>query len=136
MRLVANQDPQKITKLFTDHFQMIAPKSVTVKVTSLSNGDGVITPTDSLAYKAASMAMEKTFGKKPIPTMEGGSIPVVAAFEKILGLKTALMGFGLDTDALHSPNENYGLFNFYKGIETIPFFFQYFTEMSQKSGKM
>lgn len=135
MRLVANQDPQKITDLFTKHFENIAPKSVNVKVTSLSTGDGVITPTTSNAYKAASMAMEKTFGKKPIPSMEGGSIPVVAAFEKILGLKSALMGFGLDIDALHSPNESYGLFNFYKGIETIPYFYHYYTELSKEKEK-
>jgi acetylornithine deacetylase/succinyl-diaminopimelate desuccinylase-like protein len=81
------------------------------------------------------MAMEKTFGKKPIPSMEGGSIPVVAAFEKILGLKSALMGFGLDIDALHSPNESYGLFNFYKGIETIPYFYHYYTELSNGKAK-
>lgn len=132
LRLVANQQSQKMTELFTKHFLSIAPKSVKAKVTPLSGGEGVITPTDSIAYAAANKAMEKTFGKKPIPTMEGGSIPVVAAFEKILGLKSALLGFGLDTDALHSPNENFGLFNFYKGIETIPYFYEYFTEMSKK----
>jgi acetylornithine deacetylase/succinyl-diaminopimelate desuccinylase-like protein len=128
LRLVANQQSGKMTELFTNHFTSIAPKSVKVKVTALSGGEGVITPTDSAAYAAASKAMEKTFSKKPIPTMEGGSIPVVAAFEKILGLKSALLGFGLDSDALHSPNENFGLFNFYKGIETIPYFYHYFAE--------
>lgn len=128
LRLVANQQSGKMTELFTKHFTSIAPKSVKVKVTALSGGEGVITPTDSAAYAAASKAMEKTFSKKPIPTMEGGSIPVVAAFEKILGLKSALLGFGLDSDALHSPNENFGLFNFYKGIETIPYFYHYFSE--------
>lgn len=132
LRLVANQQSRKMTELFTKHFLSIAPKSVKAKVTPLSGGEGVITPTDSIAYAAANKAMEKTFGKKPIPTMEGGSIPVVAAFEKILGLKSALLGFGLDTDALHSPNENFGLFNFYKGIETIPYFYHYFTEMSRE----
>ncbi|MCY7410537.1 MAG: dipeptidase [Chitinophagales bacterium] len=132
LRLVANQSSAKMSVLFQKHFEKIAPKSVKVKVSVLSGGEGVITPMNSTAYEAASMAMEKTFGKKPIPSMEGGSIPVVAAFEKILGLKTALMGFGLDTDALHSPNEHFGLFNYYKGIETIPYFFQYFTELSKK----
>lgn len=132
MRLVANQQSAKMTELFIKHFYAIAPSSVKVKVSVLSGGEGVITPTDSPAYAAASKAMEKTFGKTPIPTMEGGSIPVVAAFEKILGLKSALLGFGLDTDALHSPNENLGLFNFYKGIETIPFFYEYFAAMNKK----
>jgi acetylornithine deacetylase/succinyl-diaminopimelate desuccinylase-like protein len=130
LRLVANQQSGKMAELFIKHFERITPTSVKSKVTVLSGGEGVITPTDSTAYSAASKAMEKSFGKKPIPTMEGGSIPVVAAFEKILGLKSALLGFGLDTDALHSPNENFGLFNFYKGIETIPYFFEYFAEMS------
>jgi acetylornithine deacetylase/succinyl-diaminopimelate desuccinylase-like protein len=132
LRLVANQQSGKMAEMFTKHFESIAPKSVKVKVSVLSGGEGVITPIDSVAYHAASKAMEKTFGKKPIPTMEGGSIPVVASFEKILGLKSALLGFGLDTDALHSPNENFGLFNFYKGIETIPYFFESFAEMSKK----
>jgi acetylornithine deacetylase/succinyl-diaminopimelate desuccinylase-like protein len=91
-----------------------------------------MTPTNSLAYEAASKAMEKTFGKKAIPTFEGGSIPVVASFKNILGLNTVLMGFGLDIDALHSPNESFGLFNFYKGIETIPYFYQYYAELAGK----
>ncbi|MCS6990401.1 MAG: dipeptidase [Chitinophagales bacterium] len=134
-RLVANQQPEKIAELFAKHFVSLAPKSVKVQVRLLSAGRGVIVPTDSLAYRAAAMAIERTFGKKPIPTMEGGSIPVVASFEKILGLKTALMGFGLDTDALHSPNENFGLANFFKGIETIPFFYHYFTQLSQQNGR-
>ena len=95
-------------------------------------GVPVVTPTDSVAYKAASKAMEKTFGKKPIPTRGGGSIPIVALFEKELGLKSVLMGFGLDSDLIHSPNENYGVFNFMKGIETIPLFFKYFAELSKK----
>jgi acetylornithine deacetylase/succinyl-diaminopimelate desuccinylase-like protein len=92
----------------------------------------VVTPTDSVAFKAASAAMESTFGKKPIPTRGGGSIPIVALFERVLGLKSVLMGFGLDSDAIHSPNEHYGLFNYYKGIETIPLFFRNYAEMSKK----
>ncbi len=129
MRLVAHQKPAKIAELFTNHVMALAPRSVKVSVRQLSGGEGVIVPTDSLAYRAASKAMEHTFGKTPIPVMEGGSIPVVAAFERILGLKTALMGFGLDSDALHSPNENFGLANFYKGIETIPYFYYYFNQL-------
>lgn len=88
-----------------------------------------MTPIDSIGYHAASMAYEKTFGKKPIPVRSGGSIPIVAMFEKELGLKTILMGFGLDSDAIHSPNEHYGLFNYYRGIETIPYFFKYYSEL-------
>jgi acetylornithine deacetylase/succinyl-diaminopimelate desuccinylase-like protein len=132
MRLVPNQSSEKASELFKNHFISIAPKSVTVKVTAHHGGEPVVTPTDSTAYHAASKAMEKTFGKKPIPTFEGGSIPVIASFKNILGIQSLLMGFGLDTDALHSPNEHYGLFNFYKGIETIPYFYQYFTELSAK----
>lgn len=134
MRLVPNQSSEKITELFRNHIMSIAPASVTVKVTAHHGGEAVVTPTDSIAFAAANKAMEHTFGKKAIPTFEGGSIPVVASFESILGLKSILLGFGLDTDALHSPNEHYGLFNFYKGIETIPFFYQYFTELSSKKG--
>ena len=130
MRLVPNQQSQKISELFATHFKKIAPKSVTVKVTAHHGGEPVITPTDTVAYRAAAKAMEKTFGIVPLPGYEGGSIPIVASFETILGLKTVLFGFGLDTDALHSPNENYGLFNFYKGIETIPYFYKYYAEMS------
>ncbi len=129
MRLVPNQKSQKMTDLFTKHFKSIAPKSVKVKITPLSGGEAGVVPTDSLAYKAGAKAIETTFGKKPIPTRGGGSIPIVADFENILGLKTMLMGFGLDSDNLHSPNEHYGVVNFYKGIETIPYFFKYFTEM-------
>jgi acetylornithine deacetylase/succinyl-diaminopimelate desuccinylase-like protein len=95
-------------------------------------GEPAVTPVDSLEFKAASMAMEKTFGKKPIPARGGGSIPIVASFENILGLKTVLMGFGLDSDAIHSPNEHYGIFNFLKGIETIPFFFHYFAKLKKQ----
>jgi acetylornithine deacetylase/succinyl-diaminopimelate desuccinylase-like protein len=129
MRLVPNQSSEKITELFQKHFESIAPKSVKVKVKPHHGGEPVVTPTDTVAYKAASMAMEKTFGKKPIPTRSGGSIPIVALFEKELGLKSVLMGFGLDSDLIHSPNENYGVFNYMKGIETIPYFFQYFAEL-------
>jgi acetylornithine deacetylase/succinyl-diaminopimelate desuccinylase-like protein len=128
MRLVPNQDSHSITELFKNHFESIAPKGVTVIVKPHHGGEPVVTPIDSQAYKAAEKAMEKTYGKKPIPTRGGGSIPIVALFEKELGLKSVLMGFGLDSDALHSPNEHYGLFNYYKGIETIPYFFQYFSE--------
>lgn len=131
MRLVPNQTSDKITKLFSDYFKSIAPASVQVEVRPHHGGEPVVTPTDSVAYKAASKAMEVTFGKLPIPTRGGGSIPIVALFEKELGLKSVLMGFGLDSDLIHSPNEHYGVFNFLKGIETIPLFFRYFTEMSK-----
>ena len=126
MRLVPNQAPEKITQLFTEHFNALAPKGVKVKVTPHHGGESAVTPINSIGYKAASMAYEKTFGKKPIPVRSGGSIPIVSMFEKELGLKTVLMGFGLDSDAIHSPNEHFGLFNFYKGIETIPYFYHYF----------
>ncbi len=129
MRLVPNQTSDKITQLFSDHFKSIAPAGVTVKVIPHHGGEPVVTPTNSIAFKAASKAMETTFGKKPIPTRGGGSIPIVALFEKELGLKSVLMGFGLDSDLIHSPNEHYGIFNFMKGIETIPLFFQNFREM-------
>ena len=128
MRLVPNQDPNKITKLFCDHFKAIAPKGVTVKVTPHHGGEPAVTPVDSIGYLAASDAYEKSFGVKPIPVRSGGSIPIVAMFEKELGLKTVLMGFGLDSDAIHSPDEHYGLFNFYKGIETIPYFYESFAK--------
>jgi len=128
MRLVPDQDPEEITKLFQDHFEKIAPNSVRVKVLPHHGGEPVVTPTDSFAYDAAARAYEKTFGKRPIPVRSGGSIPIIAMFEKELGLKTILMGFGLDSDAIHSPNEHYGLFNFYKGIETIPYFFKNFSQ--------
>ena len=128
MRLVPNQDPDKITKLFCDHFQAIAPKGVTVNVTPHHGGEPAVTPVDSVGYLAASDAYEKSFGVKPIPVRSGGSIPIVAMFEKELGLKTVLMGFGLDSDAIHSPDEHYGLFNYYKGIETIPYFYESFAK--------
>ena len=131
MRLVPDQDPIQITQLFSSHFESIAPKGVRVVVTPFHGGEPAVTPVDSIGYKAASEAYEKAFGKKPIPIRSGGSIPIVAMFEKELGLKTVLMGFGLDSDAIHSPNEHYGVFNYYKGIETIPYFFDSFTKLSK-----
>jgi acetylornithine deacetylase/succinyl-diaminopimelate desuccinylase-like protein len=131
MRLVPNQSSDKITQLFTDHFKIIAPVSVKVKVTPHHGGEPVVTPTNSIAYKAAQKAITESFGKEPIPTRGGGSIPIVALFEAELGLKTVLMGFGLDSDSLHSPNEKYDIFNYYKGIETIPLFHKYFAELSE-----
>lgn len=126
MRLVPHQDPQEITQLFTQHFISIAPKSVTVKVIAHHGGEPAVTPTDSKAFKAASDAFLEVWGKAPIPTRDGGSIPIVALFKKELGLDTVLMGFGLDTDALHSPNEHYGIKNFLIGIETIVAFYKHF----------
>ncbi len=129
MRLVPNQTPDEITALFQNHFEAIAPKGVRVNVNPHHGGFPVVTPIDSIGYEAASKAYETTFGKKPIPVRSGGSIPIIAMFEKELGLKTVMMGFGLDSDAIHSPNEHFGIFNFYKGIETIPYFFKNFTEL-------
>lgn len=129
MRLVPHQDPDKITELFQKHFESIAPPSVKVKVTPHHGALPAVTPTDSPAYLAAAKAMKETFGKEPVPFRGGGSIPIVALFEQILDSKTVLMGFGLDSDAIHSPNEHYGVFNYFKGIETIPLFFKYFSEM-------
>ncbi len=131
MRLVPAQKSDAITKLFSDHFKTIAPPGVKVSVTPHHGGEAAVTPTNSVAYKAASQAMEDSFGKKPIPTRGGGSIPIVALFEDVLGLKTILFGFGLDSDNIHSPNEHYGVFNYMKGIETIPKFFAHFAEMSK-----
>jgi acetylornithine deacetylase/succinyl-diaminopimelate desuccinylase-like protein len=131
MRLVPNQTSDKITELFTKHFLSIAPANVKVKVTPHHGGEPAVTPTDSIAYRAAQKAIAESFGKEPIPTRGGGSIPIVALFEAELGLKTVLMGFGLDSDALHSPNEKYDIFNYYKGIETIPLFHKYFAELSE-----
>ena len=128
MRLVPNQNSDEISELFRKHFEKIAPPYVTVKVTAHHGGEAVVTPTDSPAYKAAARAIVTTFGKEPIPTRGGGSIPIIALFEKTLGLKTVLLGFGLDNDNIHSPNEKYDVFNYYKGIETIPYFHKYFAE--------
>ena len=128
MRLVPNQVSGEISDLFKKHFESIAPDYVTVKVTAHHGGEAVVTPTDSVAYKAAAKAIQTTFGKDPIPTRGGGSIPIVALFEKTLGLKTVLLGFGLDNDNIHSPDEKYDVFNYYKGIETLPYFHKFFTE--------
>jgi acetylornithine deacetylase/succinyl-diaminopimelate desuccinylase-like protein len=128
MRLVPDQDNNEITELFTKHFLSIAPKSVKVKVTALHGGQAAVTPTDSKAFKAASDAFEEVWGKRPIPTRDGGSIPIVALFKKELGLDTVLMGFGLDSDAIHSPNEHYGVKNFMLGIETITSFYRHFSK--------
>ncbi|MES2512516.1 MAG: dipeptidase [Bacteroidota bacterium] len=127
MRLVPDQNSTEISNLFIKHFETIAPKSVKVKVTAHHGGEPVVVPTDSKGFLAASRAMEETYGKRPVPTRSGGSIPIVALFKKELGLDSILFGFGLDSDGLHSPNEHYGLFNYYKGIETIPLFYKYFT---------
>ncbi|MEM1215223.1 MAG: dipeptidase [Bacteroidota bacterium] len=129
MRLVPHQDPDKITELFQKHFESIAPAEVKVVVKPHHGGHPVVTPTDTPEYQAAHQAMEATFGKAPIPKREGGSIPIVALFESVLGVKSVLMGFGLDSDAIHSPNEHYGVFNYFKGIETIPYYYQYYTEL-------
>jgi len=131
MRLVPNQDSASVDKLFENHFRSIAPEGVRVDVRSLHGGQGYVAPTDTVAYQAASKAMEKTFGRKPVPTRSGGSIPIISDFEEVLGIKTILMGFGLESDAIHSPNENYPLDHFYKGIETIPYFFKYYAEMNK-----
>jgi acetylornithine deacetylase/succinyl-diaminopimelate desuccinylase-like protein len=128
MRLVPDQDSKKVDELFINHFKNIAPKGVRVKVKSLHGGQGYVTPIDFPAYRAAEKAIEESFGKKPVPVRSGGSIPIVSDFEEVLGVKSILMGFGLDSDAIHSPNENYPLFNFYKGIETIPLFYKFFAE--------
>ncbi len=131
MRLVPGQNSHKISDLFKAYFENAAPANVKVTVTAHHGGEPVLTPTDSVEFRAAAMAMEKTFGKKPIPTRGGGSIPIIALFEAELGIKSVLMGFGLDSDALHSPNEKYGLFNYYKGIETIPYFYQFYAELNK-----
>jgi acetylornithine deacetylase/succinyl-diaminopimelate desuccinylase-like protein len=131
MRLVPNQSSKKISELFTAHFEKIAPNTVTVKVTEHHGGEPYVTPIDSIEYKAAELALTETFGKKPLAMRNGASIPIVALFEEILGLKSVLMGFGLDSDAIHSPNEHYGLFNYFKGIETIPYFYKYYAELKK-----
>ncbi len=132
MRLVPNQDWEEITHLFTQHFESIAPKGVTLKVTPHHGGQGYVTPIDSIGYQAAAKAYQDTFGVAPIPVRSGGSIPIVALFEKELKSKIIMMGFGLDSDAIHSPNEHFGVFNYLKGIETIPLFYKYFVELSKK----
>ncbi|MCH4551752.1 dipeptidase [Aestuariibaculum lutulentum] len=131
MRLVPGQEWEEITELFKNHFESIAPKAVKVKVKPHHGGQGYVTPTDNIGYQAAAKAYTDTFGKAPIPQRGGGSIPIVALFEKELDSKIILMGFGLDSDAIHSPNEHFGVFNYLKGIETIPLFYKYFTELSK-----
>ncbi len=128
MRLVPAQDPDKITKLFADYFPTLAPSSVEVKVIPHHGGQAYVLPTSDKGFQAAKKAMTQTFGKEALAARGGGSIPIVALFEKELGTKSVLMGFGLNSDVIHSPNENFGLFNFYKGIETIPYFYKYYVE--------
>jgi acetylornithine deacetylase/succinyl-diaminopimelate desuccinylase-like protein len=129
-RLIPNQSAGKITQLLLDYFKRIAPDSVSVNAFDLHGGEPYLTPLDSRAYRAAEKAVETTFGKKPVPVRGGGSIPICSLFEKELGIKIVFMGFGLDSDNLHSPNEKFDIANFYKGIETIPYFHQYFAEMT------
>lgn len=129
MRLVPDQDPDEITELFKKHFESIAPKGVRVEVKPHHGGHPYVTPIDNIGYQAANKAYSQTFGVPAIPQRSGGSIPIVTLFEKELKSKTILMGFGLDSDAIHSPNEHFGIFNYLKGIETIPLFYKYFTEM-------
>ncbi|MHA7942848.1 dipeptidase [Formosa sp. 3Alg 14/1] len=131
MRLVPNQDWKEITELFQKHFESIAPDAVTVKVKPHHGGQGYVTPIDSIGYQAASKAYTDTFGQAPIPQRSGGSIPIVSLFEDELQSKTILMGFGLDSDAIHSPNEHFGVWNYLKGIETIPMFYKHFTALSK-----
>ncbi len=129
-RLVPNQDHEKIARQFKEHFEAIAPASVKVKVTSLHGGQGYVCPVDIPAYKAAEKAFLDVYGKPPVPVRSGGSIPIISTFEEVLGVKSVLMGFGLESDAIHSPNENYPLEQFYNGIKTIPLFYKYFVEMA------
>jgi acetylornithine deacetylase/succinyl-diaminopimelate desuccinylase-like protein len=131
MRLVPNQDPDEIAQLFTEHLQKCAPAGVTLEVHKHSTGMYSRTPVDTVEYQAAEKAMQTSFQKPVIPTYEGGSIPIAPMFKAELNANTVFMGFGLNSDALHSPNEHYGLFNFYKGIETIPYFYQYYKELKQ-----
>jgi acetylornithine deacetylase/succinyl-diaminopimelate desuccinylase-like protein len=131
MRLVPNQNPDKITRLFSEHFIKIAPDCVSVKVKPHHGGEPYVSPLDSPEYQAASLAMQSTFGKKPVPVRSGGSIPIVSLFERELGVKSILLGFGLDPDAIHSPNEHFGLFNYYIGIETIPYFYENYVNIKK-----
>lgn len=132
MRLVPDQNAETIAKLFENHFIAIAPAGVKVKVEYLHGGEAYVSPIDTAEYQAASMAVQETFGIKPIPVRSGGSIPIVAAFERVLGIKSILMGFGLESDSIHSPNENYPLYNFFKGIETIPLFYRNYVQLNNK----
>lgn len=133
MRLVPNQDPEKITNMFMEYFQSLAPEGVKVKVKPHHGGDPALTSPGSIEYKAAALAIQDSFGKKPVPIRSGGSIPIVALFEKVLEIKTVLLGFGLDSDAIHSPNEHYGVENFYKGIQTIPYFYRHYANLKKDS---
>lgn len=133
MRLVPNQDWNEITELFTQHFKAIAPKGVKVKVTPHHGGQAYVTPMDFIGYKAAAKAVEKAFGKPAVPYRAGGSIPIVALFEEVLQRKTVLLGFGLISDGIHSPNEHFGIWNFLKGIETVPYFYKYYMELLAKT---
>jgi len=128
-RLVPNQDNEKISDKFKEYFESIAPASVKVNVTPLHGGQGYVCPIELPAYKAAEKAYEEVYDKKPVPVRSGGSIPIISTFEEVLGIKSVLMGFGLESDAIHSPNENYPLKQFFNGIETIPYFYKYFAEM-------
>ncbi|MFN4761767.1 dipeptidase [Gillisia sp. Q332] len=132
MRLVPDQDWQEITALFKKHFENLAPKGVKVNVKPHHGGQAYVTPIDTLEYQAANDAYEESFGKAPIPQRSGGSIPIVSLFEKELKSKTILMGFGLDSDAIHSPNEHFGIWNYLKGIETIPLFYKHFTKLKKQ----
>jgi acetylornithine deacetylase/succinyl-diaminopimelate desuccinylase-like protein len=132
MRLVPNQNAERIADLFIRHFTSIAPAGVRVNAKYLHGGQAYVSPLDTPEFEAASRALEHTFGKKPIPVRSGGSIPIVAVFEKVLGIKSILLGFGLDSDAIHSPNESYPLFNFFRGIETIPQYFASYAELKRK----
>jgi len=131
MRLVPNQKSKLISDIFEKHFKSIAPDSVKVKVNRHHGGEAVVVTTDSDEYRAAHLAIEEAFGKAPIPQRSGGSIPIVPLFEEVLGAKSILLGFGLDSDALHSPNEHYGLFNYYKGIKTIPLFYKHYAQLKK-----
>ena len=132
-RLVSNQNSDKITQMIIKYFEENAPQSVKVKITPHHGGTPAVVSTHSNGYQAASKAFEQSWGKTPIPTMEGGSIPIVALFIQELKIEPILMGFGLDSDDIHSPNESYGLFNYYKGIETIAYFYDHFSQISNKN---
>jgi len=131
-RLVPNQDHNEIAEMFKTYFESIAPKTVKVEVTPLHGGHGYVCPIDIPAYQAAEKAYTDVYGIRPVPVRTGGSIPIISTFEEILGIKSILMGFGLESDAIHSPNENFPLEQFFNGIKTIPLFYRYFTELSRK----
>jgi acetylornithine deacetylase/succinyl-diaminopimelate desuccinylase-like protein len=133
MRLVPNQDHHKINKLFEDHIRRIAPPYVRVQVRALHGGQGYVSPTDMIAYQAAEQAYTDAYDKKPIPVRSGGSIPIISTFEEKLGIKSILMGFGLESDAIHSPNESFPLFQFFKGIETITYYNQHYAVKINKA---